>query len=38
MIIQENAILAPDFSASDSEGKLVRLSDYRGQEARCAGF
>jgi peroxiredoxin len=23
--------LAPDFTAADSEGKAVRLSDYRGK-------
>jgi peroxiredoxin len=31
MIDEKTLPLAPDFTATDSEGKAVRLSDYRGK-------
>jgi peroxiredoxin len=32
MVSIKVANLAPDFTATDSEGKTVRLSDYRGKK------
>jgi peroxiredoxin len=32
MINRKQAVIAPEFSASDSEGRTVRLSDYRGKK------
>lgn len=32
MIDRKNAVIAPDFSLSDSEGRQVQLSDYKGQK------
>jgi peroxiredoxin len=32
MIDKRQANIAPEFSASDSEGRTVRLSDYRGKK------
>jgi peroxiredoxin len=32
MVSTKAASLAPDFAATDSEGKTVRLSDYRGKK------
>jgi peroxiredoxin len=32
MINRKQAVIAPEFSASDSEGRTVRLSDYRGNK------
>ncbi len=32
MIEPENAVLAHDFSATDAEGGIQRLSDYRGKK------
>jgi peroxiredoxin len=32
MISREKAKIAPDFSAKDSEGRPVRLSDYKGKK------
>lgn len=32
MIGKEQATVAPDFSMTDSEGRTVRLSDYRGKK------
>ncbi len=32
MIEAQRAILAPDFSMTNSEGITVRLSDYRGKK------
>ncbi len=32
MVSTKTAILAPDFTATDSEGRTVRLSDYRGKK------
>ncbi len=29
MLDKKQAVVAPDFTATDSEGKTVRLSDYR---------
>ena len=31
MIDVKTAVMAPDFTAVDSDGKTVRLSDYRGK-------
>jgi peroxiredoxin len=32
MINKKQARTAPEFSVSDSEGRTVRLSDYRGKK------
>jgi peroxiredoxin len=32
MITKDKATLAPDFSAEDSEGRTIRLSDYKGKK------
>lgn len=32
MIDKKQAFPAPDFTATDSEGREVRLSDYRGKK------
>jgi peroxiredoxin len=32
MIDAKTAALAPDFTATDSEGRAVRLSDYKGNK------
>jgi peroxiredoxin len=32
MIETKTAVLAPDFAATDSEGRSIRLSDYRGKK------
>jgi peroxiredoxin len=32
MVSTKTASLAPDFTATDSEGRTVRLSDYRGKK------
>jgi peroxiredoxin len=32
MIDAKTAVLAPDFSATDSEGRPIRLSDYKGKK------
>jgi len=32
MVNMKTASLAPDFTAIDSEGKTLRLSDYRGKK------
>lgn len=32
MIDKDRATPAPDFGARDSEGRTVRLSDYRGKK------
>ncbi len=32
MIDAETAALAPGFTATDSEGRAVRLSDYKGEK------
>jgi peroxiredoxin len=32
MASTKTASLAPDFTATDSEGEKVRLSDYRGKK------
>jgi peroxiredoxin len=32
MVNTETTGLAPDFTATDSEGKVVRLLDYRGKK------
>ena len=31
MVKEQSAVMAPDFTATDSEGRTVRLSDYRGK-------
>ena len=31
MINKQQALSAPDFTATDSEGRKIRLSDYRGK-------
>jgi peroxiredoxin len=31
MIEENQNPVAPDFTANDSEGKLIKLSDYRGK-------
>ncbi len=32
MIDQTQNSLAPDFTATDSEGRVIQLSDYKGQK------
>ena len=32
MIDTKTAAFAPDFTATDSEGRTLRLSDYRGKK------
>ncbi len=32
MIDREKAVMAPDFSAVDSEGRRVQLSDFKGKK------
>jgi peroxiredoxin len=32
MIEEKNPVMAPEFSAADSEGNIVTLSDYRGKK------
>ena len=32
MIGKNQATLAPDFSAADSEGRTIRLADYKGKK------
>jgi peroxiredoxin len=32
MIDRKKAIMAPDFSITDSEGRKVQLSEYKGQK------
>ena len=32
MIARDEAPLAPDFTATDSEGRTVRLADYKGKK------
>jgi len=32
MIGKEKATLAPDFTAKDSEGRTMRLADYKGKK------
>jgi peroxiredoxin len=32
MIAKDKATLAPDFSATDSEGRTIRLADFRGRK------
>jgi len=32
MIETQQATLAPDFTATDSEGRVIRLSDYKGEK------
>jgi peroxiredoxin len=32
MIDRQKALIAPDFSANDSEGRQVQLSDYKGKK------
>jgi len=32
MIGKKQARVAPDFAATDAEGKSIRLSDYRGRK------
>jgi peroxiredoxin len=32
MVNMKTASMAPDFTATDSEGKTLRLSDYRGKK------
>jgi len=31
MVIENELKAAPDFTATDSEGKIVHLADYRGK-------
>ena len=31
MIDKKQAAIAPDFSMTDTEGRTIRLSDYRGK-------
>jgi len=33
MIDQKQTPLAPDFTATDSEGKVIRLADYKGKKS-----
>ncbi len=32
MLTKDKATLAPDLTATDSEGRIVRLSDYKGKK------
>lgn len=32
MIDTKQAVVAPDFTATDSEGRTIRLSDYKGKK------
>jgi peroxiredoxin len=32
MLDRQTALMAPDFSANDSEGRQVKLSDYKGKK------
>jgi peroxiredoxin len=32
MIDEKQTPTAPDFSATDSEGRLIKLSDYKGKK------
>ena len=32
MIQTENAVLAPDFTAADSEGRTIHLADFKGKK------
>ena len=32
MLSKEKATLAPDFTATDSEGRTIRLADYKGKK------
>jgi peroxiredoxin Q/BCP len=32
MIDAKTATLAPDFTVTDSEGRAIRLSDYKGEK------
>ena len=32
MLTKEKATLAPDFTAADSEGRAIRLADYKGKK------
>ena len=31
MIVGKQAVVAPDFVATDTEGRTIRLSDYKGK-------
>jgi peroxiredoxin len=32
MLTKDKATLAPDFAATDSEGRTIRLADYKGRK------
>ncbi len=32
MIEEKNALMAPEFSTADSQGRLITLSGYRGKK------
>jgi len=32
MISKDKATLAPDFTATDSEGRTIRLADFKGKK------
>jgi len=32
MLTKDKATLAPDFTAGDSEGRTIRLADYKGKK------
>ena len=32
MIDKKQAVVAPDFAMTDTEGRTIRLSDYRGKK------